>query len=749
MFSNKLRSGILLACLLISLVILFTACDKSGGAQGTVTEGAQKPAATETVEESNQESETDGACQHTNTEYSIEKAATCTEKGLSSKLCSDCGAVLESLELSTVAHTEEIIPGRAATCKAEGLTEGKRCSVCKTVLVSQEKVAIIDHTEIIIPSIAATCTKPGYTQSKECSVCGDILVAPIATPPLKHAESDWIIEKPAEIGIDGSKFTKCTRCGDEINREIIPALEEEHVHVGEKWSTQIYASCTSTGVEVFLCSCGLTMGSRTIPVQPHTAEKLLAVSPTCYSTGLTEGSKCAECGITLVAQNVVGKIAHTEEVVLGKAPSCSKYGATDGTKCSVCKEMIVDQLQIPPTGHTFVAGTCSTCGVKEEAYSIWIVDGLGNPVSNIIVKIIQDDEVIKMYPYDGTHLQFSIEKTTYKVELDMSQLKKQYTYDESLCTLTPENTNLVIKLYEKPAAGESLYISAPISADYESVELGAGSYLLSLKQDDYTFFIFRPQKAAIYAITYECTSDLTLSYHGSSFFTQGFDISEDTSTIEKYENGFSLTVYATNVGGDYVFAVKSTSATSCVIKIENAGTPGTRLEDEPWTPYLEDEDMVNKQLSASKDGTYTTIDLTDLSVAAVLNEADGYYHLGTADGPIIFIDLTSDSQFVSSIQMICAHQRMGEYIYDLSGKVVEKRSYNELFMQYGMPETTDSVDEPIRVPLTKKLADAIISFGNKNSWWAEGSEANIFNKVLLGAPYNRDFAWLLFCGYYS
>ena len=743
MISKKIRSGILFACLLLSLTLLFIACDKSGSGQETGTQAPQQST------ESSTEAATESACPHANTEYAIEKAASCCEKGISNKICLDCGATVESVELNTVAHTEEIVAGKPATCTQEGLTEGKKCSVCNAVIVAQETVGKINHTEAIIPSIAATCTKPGYTQSKECSVCGDLLIPPIATPPLNHNESDWIIAKPADIEVEGSKYTECTRCHDKIKQEIIPALEKEHVHEGKTWSVQIPASCTKEGVEAFLCDCGMTMDTKTISKIPHTEEALLAVSPTCYSTGLTAGVKCSECGLIITAQQVIGKTDHTEEAVLGKAPSCSKYGSTDGTKCSVCKEIIVAQIQIPPTGHTFVAGTCSTCGVKEEAYSIWIVDGLGNPISDIVVKIVKDGEVVKMYPYSGTHLQFSIEKDTYDIQLDLSQLKKKYVFDESLCKLTPENTNAVIKLYEKTTASETLYISPPIDAEYAAYEIGAGSYLLPLTKDDYTFFIFRPSKAAIYTITYECDSNLTLSYHGSSFFAQGFDISEDTNTIDKYENGFSLTVYASNLGGDYVFAIRSASATSCVIKIANAGTPGTRLEDEPWTPYLEDTDMVNKQLSESKDGTYTAIDITDSSLKAVFNESDGYYHLGTADGPIIFIDLTSDSKYVSSIQMICAHQRMGEYIYDVSGKVAEKRSYNELFMQYGMPDTTDSVDEPIRIPLTKKLAEAVISFGNKNSWWAEGSDANIFENALLGAPYNREFAWLLFCGYYS
>ena len=154
-------------------------------------------------------------------------------------------------------------------------------------------------------------------------------------------------------------------------------------------------------------------------------------------------------------------------------------------------------------------------------------------------------------------------------------------------------------------------------------------------------------------------------------------------------------------------------------------------------------------MSMTVSGTYTTVDLADLSMKAVYNETDGYYHLNSADGPILFIDLTSSSQFVASIQVICGYQRMGAYIYDMNGNITEKRSYNELFFQYGMPETAEeAVDSPIRVPLTAKLAEAVQSFGERNGWWSEG-EANIFTSAMMGAPYNQEYAWLLYCGYFA
>ena len=91
---------------------------------------------------------------------------------------------------------------------------------------------------------------------------------------------------------------------------------------------------------------------------------------------------------------------------------------------------------------------------------------------------------------------------------------------------------------------------------------------------------------------------------------------------------------------------------------------------------------------------------------------------------------------------------MGTYIYDADGNILEKRSYNELFLQYGMPSDDTPPEKAIRVPLTEKLAEAIQVFGDKMGWWRDGSDSNIFTAKLLGAPYNSTYAWLLYCGVY-
>ena len=381
-------------------------------------------------------------------------------------------------------------------------------------------------------------------------------------------------------------------------------------------------------------------------------------------------------------------------------------------------------------------------------YSVTILDGAGAHVSDVIVKVMRGEEQVKMYQYRGETLTFTLDKGTYTLSLDLSSLEGSYDCDAASLTLTPEKSATTVRLLRVPDGERSVFVGDPISRDYTASLVGVGSYYIELTPDDYTFLVFAPEIAAIYTFTYECESELAVSYHGSTFFVQGRDLS-DGDDVRPFENGIAINVYPSNLGGDFVVALRSTSATSCTLHVRNAGDPGTRLEDQPWTPFTEDPSRVAEQLAMRPTGTFTPVDLTDLSLRAVLG-ADGYYHLGSADGALLYIDLTSDTPYIPSIQTICANQRMGIYILDASGNVTEKRSYNELFLQYGMPADQDThVDAPIRVALTPKLAEAIIEFGTKYSWWAENSDANIFNTALAGAPLNVEYAWLLFCGTYA
>ena len=116
------------------------------------------------------------------------KAATCTETGLTDGVkCSVCGTVLVAQqEIPATGHTVVTDEGKAPTCTETGLTEGSHCSVCNEVLVAQQEIPATGHTVVVDEAVEPTCTETGLTEGSHCSVCGTVLVAQQEIPATGH-----------------------------------------------------------------------------------------------------------------------------------------------------------------------------------------------------------------------------------------------------------------------------------------------------------------------------------------------------------------------------------------------------------------------------------------------------------------------------------------------------------------------------------------------------------------------------------
>ncbi len=396
-----------------------------------------------------------------------------------------------------------------------------------------------------------------------------------------------------------------------------------------------------------------------------------------------------------------------------------------------------------------ILGGCGggeTSSPAELTYKVTVKDALGNPcASGTVVKFMQNGTQVAMQLCDENGVASKVLATgEYTVELGFTNTEEAYHY-ESGVVLNAEKSEAEL-LLSKKTSGEPIVIVVD-TAEFDAYNVSAGCTYAELSAESISYFLFSPTEAGTYKISLYGNEKAAIGYYGAPHFVQTQNIAEVT------DNSFEISVSASMIGtGDtgtstYVIgiALENAEKKDCILCIERTGDPQKTIEDEPWDIYQKTVEL--SEYNLPEGAVIKEFDLTASTDAynLVLNEEDGFYHLNSADGPLVLMRLAEDCDYIACFKTILDRSGVSSYFYDEDGNFTKRESYSECLLEY--IECVDAVEGVY--PLTEDLKYIVIQRGEYVGWWDKENPGYIFkdgngnNDLTI----NTELAWLLMCCY--
>ncbi len=310
--------------------------------------------------------------------------ATCVDDGLLIEICKGCGEEKHTVLKATGAHTGEWTTDKPADCGNPG-SRSRVCTVCGEKEV-EEIPATGKHTEgapKIENEVKATCEKDGsYDSVVYCTVCGKVVTKETVTVKAEgHKWGEYVVEKEATCGAEGSKTRECEVCG-ETETVTIPATGK-HTEGAPKIENEVKVTCEKDGSydSVIYCTvCGKVISKETVTVKAEGhkwGEWKVDKEVTCTEDG-HKIRTCTVCGAT-EEETIVSTGHQWGEWKVDKDATCTEDGHKTRT-CIVCGA--AEEETITSTGHQWgewkvdkeatctedghKTRTCTVCGATDE-----------------------------------------------------------------------------------------------------------------------------------------------------------------------------------------------------------------------------------------------------------------------------------------------------------------------------------------------------------------------------------------------
>ena len=392
-------------------------------------------------------------------------------------------------------------------------------------------------------------------------------------------------------------------------------------------------------------------------------------------------------------------------------------------------------------GQEDTGETTPNVNSDELAYRVGVVDSLGNPYTDgIIVSFTGENGETTMQKVNENGVAEKVlPKGTYAVELMFTGDESAYHYEAADLKVTAEAAELQVVL-DLAVTGEGGMLYTP-TGDSEAFRVSVGCTYVSLKAGQRNYFLFAPTTEGTYEIS--VIGDVeAIGYFGSPHFVQEFNVGDTTDGV------ITISITGSMIGnGDagttvLVLGVDAGAAENAVLTIQRVGAHQWTVGDEPWFVYEPKVALAPYTLPA--DAVVREFDLTG-DYTLVFNEADGFYHLDSADGPLVLARLAEPSKYLDSFKTILEYTAIRRYFFDENGEFLKKEEYSNCVLAY-----LEYVDENAGVyPLTEDLKYIIQQHGDYAGWYDEDGGQYLFVDAN-GNPLNginEEISWLFTCCY--
>ena len=263
-------------------------------------------------------------------------------------------------------HTEEVMLGFDATCTESGLKDGVKCSVCETIIVTQEEIPAKGHN--YVDGICSVCGVEEPENTTITVIIADYAVAKGWTNGTKYTS------------IDLDENITCTVTGGGNTGKYYTSGTNWRIYQTE--NPELSISCSNSNIikkviiTYSVSNTGVLIDEENNNIFSDTEVEVNA-SSIVFSVGNTGSESNGQVRITKIEvtygiddenNNPKEPCVHTEEVLPGKDATCTETGLTEGKKCSECGEVLVAQEEVAAIGHSYENGTCTVCGADDPDY---------------------------------------------------------------------------------------------------------------------------------------------------------------------------------------------------------------------------------------------------------------------------------------------------------------------------------------------------------------------------------------------